>query len=330
MTVRDARAHLAELYATDVSPDLISRVTDAVLDAVREWQDRPLDPVYPVVFFDALRVKIRDEGLVKNKAVYVALALNPDGEKDVLGAASVASDAGSATSATLAASWAAILPSTSAMRASALFQRASSLTATRRFAAKRSRHPCPSPADRDHARGTRAEPTGRCRVPGPRRNQADGFLHAAVWAVSRSDRLPSRSHRRADDKFAAARFLILISGRERTLPQQIKLVLVEVALQSSLLINQHSVDHAAHLEQLLPIPAVTSKAGDLARRDGANLAEAHLRYHPLEAGALDTARSRTAEIVIDHLDLRPAERGQTIAHGILQRAVLAIVQNHST
>ena len=52
---------------------------------MREWQNRPLDPVYPVVFFDALRVKIRDEGLVKNKAVYVALALNPDGEKEVLG-----------------------------------------------------------------------------------------------------------------------------------------------------------------------------------------------------------------------------------------------------
>ena len=85
MTVREIQGHLAELYATDVSPDLISRVTDAVLDEVREWQNRPLDPIYPVVFFDALRVKIRDEGLVKNKAVYVALALNPDGEKDVLG-----------------------------------------------------------------------------------------------------------------------------------------------------------------------------------------------------------------------------------------------------
>ena len=85
MTVREIQGHLAELYGADVSPDLISRVTDAVLDEVREWQNRPLDPVYPVVFFDALRVKIRDEGLVKNKAVYVALALNPDGEKDVLG-----------------------------------------------------------------------------------------------------------------------------------------------------------------------------------------------------------------------------------------------------
>ena len=85
MTVREIQGHVAELYGTEVSPDLISRVTDAVIDEVREWQNRPLDPVYPVVFFDALRVKIRDEGLVKNKAVYVALALNPDGEKEVLG-----------------------------------------------------------------------------------------------------------------------------------------------------------------------------------------------------------------------------------------------------
>src|SRR5205085_3021302 len=85
LTVREIQGHLSELYAIDVSPDLISRVTDAVLDEVREWQGRPLDQVYPVVFFDALRVKIRDEGLVRNKAVYVALALNPDGEKDVLG-----------------------------------------------------------------------------------------------------------------------------------------------------------------------------------------------------------------------------------------------------
>src|ERR1700741_2194872 len=65
-----------EIQGTEVSPDLISRVTDAILDEVREWQNRPLDRVYPVVFFDALRVKIRDEGLVKNKAVSAALALN--------------------------------------------------------------------------------------------------------------------------------------------------------------------------------------------------------------------------------------------------------------
>ena len=76
---------IVSLYGVEVSPDLISRVTDAVLEEVREWQGRPLDAVYPVVFFDALRVKIRDEGLVKNKAVYVALAITCEGDKEVLG-----------------------------------------------------------------------------------------------------------------------------------------------------------------------------------------------------------------------------------------------------
>ena len=85
MTVREIQAHLHELYRVEVSPDLISRVTDAVLEEVREWQNRPLDGVYPVVFFDALRVKIRDEGLVRNKAVYLALAITCEGEKEVLG-----------------------------------------------------------------------------------------------------------------------------------------------------------------------------------------------------------------------------------------------------
>jgi transposase-like protein len=85
MTVREIQGHLAELYGTEVSPDLISRVTDAILDEVREWQSRPLETVYPVVFFDALRVKIRDEGMVKNKAVYVVLGMNRSGEKEVLG-----------------------------------------------------------------------------------------------------------------------------------------------------------------------------------------------------------------------------------------------------
>lgn len=85
LTVREIQGHLKELYGTEVSPDLISRVTDAVLEEVKEWQSRPLDACYPVVFFDALRVKIRDEGMVKNKAVYVALALDGEGHKHVLG-----------------------------------------------------------------------------------------------------------------------------------------------------------------------------------------------------------------------------------------------------
>ncbi|MBU2634685.1 MAG: IS256 family transposase, partial [Nanoarchaeota archaeon] len=84
MTVREIQGHLKQLYAVEVSPDLISRVTDAVLEGVREWQNRPLDPVYPLVIFDALRVKIRDEGMVKNKAVYLALGMNVDGVKTVL------------------------------------------------------------------------------------------------------------------------------------------------------------------------------------------------------------------------------------------------------
>jgi putative transposase len=73
MTVREIQGHLLELYGLEVSPDLISTVTDAVLETVAEWQNRPLEPMYPLVFFDALRVKIRDEGLVRNKAVYVVV-----------------------------------------------------------------------------------------------------------------------------------------------------------------------------------------------------------------------------------------------------------------
>ena len=85
MTVREIRGHLEELYGIDVSPDLISAVTDAVLDEVAEWQNRPLDICYPLVFFDAIRVKVRDEGFVRNKAIYIALGVLPDGTKEILG-----------------------------------------------------------------------------------------------------------------------------------------------------------------------------------------------------------------------------------------------------
>ena len=85
LTVRDIRAFLHEMYAVDVSPDLISTVTDAVQEEVLAWQTRPLEPMYPVVFFDALRVKMRDEGVVQSKAVYLALAILPDGTRDILG-----------------------------------------------------------------------------------------------------------------------------------------------------------------------------------------------------------------------------------------------------
>lgn len=85
MTVREIQAFLEEQYGAKVSPDLISEVTDAVLEEVRTWQARPLEKLYPVVFLDALRVKIRDEGTVMNKAVYMALGIRRDGTRDVLG-----------------------------------------------------------------------------------------------------------------------------------------------------------------------------------------------------------------------------------------------------
>lgn len=85
MSTRDIRAHLTEMYHVDVSPEFISTVTDEVMAEVADWQGRPLEPMYPVIFFDALRVKIRDDGLVRNKAVYLALGILPDGSRDILG-----------------------------------------------------------------------------------------------------------------------------------------------------------------------------------------------------------------------------------------------------
>jgi putative transposase len=85
LTVREIQGYLAESYGTEVSPDLISTVTDGVLSEVTAWQARPLEPVYPVVFFDALRVKIREDNVVRNKAVYLALGVRRDGSREILG-----------------------------------------------------------------------------------------------------------------------------------------------------------------------------------------------------------------------------------------------------
>jgi putative transposase len=85
LSTRDIKAHLAEIYDVKVGRELISRVTDAVMDDARAWQGRPLDDVYPVVFLDALVLKIRDGGSVQRKACYLALAINMDGEREVLG-----------------------------------------------------------------------------------------------------------------------------------------------------------------------------------------------------------------------------------------------------
>jgi len=85
VSVREIQAFLREAYGTEVSPDFISSVTDAVMSEVATWQNRPLEPMYPVVFFDALRVKIREDAVVRNKAVYLALGVQADGRRDILG-----------------------------------------------------------------------------------------------------------------------------------------------------------------------------------------------------------------------------------------------------
>jgi putative transposase len=85
MTTREIQGHLQEMYQVEVSPTLISDVTDAVADEVKAWQSRPLDPIYSIVYLDALYVKMRHEGRVENRAVYVAIGVDLDGRKDVLG-----------------------------------------------------------------------------------------------------------------------------------------------------------------------------------------------------------------------------------------------------
>ena len=85
MTTREIQGHLEEMYSYDVSPALISQITDAVQDEVRAWQSRPLDPTYAIIYLDALYVRMRDNGQVQNRAVYVAIGVNMQGIKDVLG-----------------------------------------------------------------------------------------------------------------------------------------------------------------------------------------------------------------------------------------------------
>ena len=85
MSTRDIQAHVRELYGLVISPDLVSAVTSSVLDEVKAWQSRPLESVYAIVYFDALRVKIRDEGTVRNKAVYLAIGIRCSGYKEILG-----------------------------------------------------------------------------------------------------------------------------------------------------------------------------------------------------------------------------------------------------
>ena len=145
-------------------------------------------------------------------------------------------------------------------------------------------------------------------------DQRDRLLDAPIRILLVAVAGLHEADRRRHNQLAPAR--LLVAGRERALAQQIQFVLVEAALEpeqqavvtvprciDGLLIDQNGIDHAAHLDELLPIPAVASEARDLAGANRTNLAEADLRYHSLEAGALYAAGGRTTEIVIDHFDL---------------------------
>ena len=85
MTTREIQAHLQEIYGVEVSPDLISTVTEAVIDEVRAWRARPLEAIYPILYLDALQVKIKEQGRISNKAVYLAIGVNLQGHKEALG-----------------------------------------------------------------------------------------------------------------------------------------------------------------------------------------------------------------------------------------------------
>src|SRR5918995_5540471 len=85
MSVRDIARHLSELYGTEIGRDTISRVTDAVLEDVAAWRTRPLDAVYPIVYFDALMVKVREDRSVRSRACYLAIGVTVEGEREVLG-----------------------------------------------------------------------------------------------------------------------------------------------------------------------------------------------------------------------------------------------------
>ena len=169
-------------------------------------------------------------------------------------------------------------------------------------------------------------------------NQRDCRLHAPIRVFLETVASLDEADRRRHDELAAASFLV--TGGQRALAQKVKFVLVETPLETEqqpvialsrrvdrFLVDENRVDHAAHLDQLLPISAIAGEARDLAGADGADLAKADLGHHPFEPDALHAAGRRAAEIVIDHFDLGKAQRRQAIPHGVLQRPALTIVQN---
>jgi putative transposase len=85
MSMSEIQGHLEEIYQTEISKDLISTITDGVIDEVTRWQNRPLDSIYPILYLDCIHVKSRDNNIVINKAVYLAIAINIEGKKELLG-----------------------------------------------------------------------------------------------------------------------------------------------------------------------------------------------------------------------------------------------------
>src|SRR6266436_3697651 len=161
-------------------------------------------------------------------------------------------------------------------------------------------------------------------------DEVDRLLNATVRILLQTIASLYEADRRGDDKLAPPS--LLVSCRKGALPEKVEFVLIEAALQSEqqpvialprridgLLVDQHSVDNAAHLDELLPVSAVAGEARDLPRRNRADLAEADLSHHAFEAGAGDAARRRATEIVINRLDLRPAELHEPLASHIAAR-----------
>src|SRR6202163_2448294 len=154
-------------------------------------------------------------------------------------------------------------------------------------------------------------------------DEDDGFLDTAIGILLEPVADLHEADRGSDDEFAAPG--LLIAGRQGTVAQKIELILVEAALQSQqqpvvaltrridrLLIDQHGIDDAAHLDELLPVTAVAGETRDFPRRDRTDLAQADLGHHSIKAGARDAACCRAPEIVVDRFDARPAQRRQTI------------------